>query len=98
MFEKPPAPQALAAWGLSLDDVQNQAVEVWAEHWQAVELFQQMSSQWRVGVGGAVGLDYGVLFKLMDLQDIDKSRKLEILPQIQICEAAALEIMHRKQS
>lgn len=68
---------------------------MWAEHWQAVELFQQMSSQWRVGFGGAVGLDYGVLFKLMDLQDIEKPRKRELLAQIQVCEAAALEIFHK---
>lgn len=71
---------------------------MWAEHWQTIELFRQMSTQWRVGFGGAFGLDYAVLFQLMDFQDIDKSRKLEILAQIQICEAAALEIMHRKQS
>lgn len=71
---------------------------MWAEHWQTIELFRQMSTQWRVGFGGAFGLDYAVLFQLMDLQDIDKSRKLEILAQIQICEAAALDIFYRDKS
>lgn len=72
-------------------------MEVWAHHWQAVELFRQMSTQWRVGFGGAVGLDYAVLFKLMDLQDIEKSRRLELLAQIQVCESAALDIFYEKQ-
>ncbi|UOP05871.1 DUF1799 domain-containing protein [Alysiella crassa] len=80
---------------MTLADLADNQTEVWAHHWQAVELFQQMSSQWRMGFGGAVGLDYAVLFKLMDLQGIEKSRKLELLAQIQVCESAALDIFHR---
>lgn len=96
MFAPPPNPQELAFWGLTLEDValQNQ-VEVWAQHWQAIELFCQMSTQWRVGAAGAVGLDYAVLFRLFDLQDIDESKQKEILAQIQICESAALDIFYK---
>ena len=73
---------------------QNQ-VDVWEKHWLAVDLFCQMGTQWRIGFGGAVGLDYAVLFRLFDLQGIDKSKQKELLSQIQICESAALNIFHK---
>lgn len=81
---------------MTLDDfVQQHQVEVWAQHWQAIDLFCQMGTQWRMGFGGAVGLDYAILFHLFDLQDIDKSEQKEILAQIKICESAALDIFYK---
>ena len=74
--------------------MQNQT-EVWTENWQAVELFCQMGTQWRVGAGGAVGLDYAVLFHLFDLQNIDKSKQKYLLAQIQVCESTALDIFYK---
>lgn len=54
--------QAAVAFGLALPDaVVAQQVEVWAELWPVVRLFDTLSSQWRTGPGGAVGLDYGAL-------------------------------------
>lgn len=47
-----------------------------------------------MGFGGAVGLDYSVLFQLMNLQGIEKNEQVEILAQIQIMETAALDIFY----
>lgn len=74
--------------------IQNQC-DVWALHWQAIELFCQMGTQWRVGANGIVGLDYAVLFRLFDLQEMDKAKQRELLAQIQVCESAALAILHK---
>lgn len=74
--------------------MENQTVEVWAQHYQAIDLFCKMGTQWRMGFGGAVGLDYSVLFQLMNLQGIEKNEQVEILAQIQIMETAALDIFY----
>ncbi len=36
-------------------------VEVWSCHWKALRLFVAMGTQWRTGMSGPTGLDYGVL-------------------------------------
>lgn len=36
-------------------------VELWPEHLDAVNLFDAMRTQWRMGARGAIGLDYAVL-------------------------------------
>lgn len=34
---------------------------VWAKNWKTVELFIALSTQWRVGMNGATGLDYSAI-------------------------------------
>lgn len=67
--------------------------EVWEDNWQAVMIFQHCQTQWRVSMGGLVGLDYAVvewLFKLYEIED-----QLETLQKLQVIEAAALQILNR---
>lgn len=54
---------ALAAFGVKVEDDRPQVltVEVWPEHQKPLTLFLSMLTQWRVGMGGPVGLDYAVL-------------------------------------
>ena len=73
-------------------------VDVWVQHEQAVDLFIHMGTQWRVGFGGAIGLDYGVLFQLMDVYPIAQAQRQTILEQIQVMEQAALAVMYEHQS
>jgi hypothetical protein len=71
-------------------------VVVWPEHEEAVMLFMLMSTQWRVGVGGRCGLDYGVVFQMMDLYDVRNRR--EALENLQIMEAHALMLFSKAAS
>ena len=92
--------QQLARYGLDesyLPEHVRQPAEVviWPEHEEAVMLFMLMSTQWRVGVGGRCGLDYGVLFSLMDLYDVKNRR--EALENLQIMEAHALQLFAKAQ-
>jgi hypothetical protein len=62
----------MAAWGFSFGDLVEQEVEVWPDAWPAFMLFESMSTQWRVGMGGAIGLDYVALpinAKYMEIPD-----------------------------
>lgn len=50
-----------------------------------------MCTQWRTGVGGAVGLDYAVLPVIMELVGIEQSERLAVFNDLRIMEDAALQ-------
>lgn len=68
--------------------------EVWPENEAAVSMWLRMSTQWRVGVNGVFGLDYSVLFELMNLYGI-VDRK-ELVESIRVMESAAVPIMNKR--
>jgi hypothetical protein len=70
-----------------------ETVELWPDHAPALRLMQTMATQWRVGPGGAIGLDYGVLFELMRRQGIADADWNETLDDLRIMESAALKEM-----
>lgn len=82
-------------FGLTPDDV-IETVEVWPENRQAFELFRFLGTQWRVGGGGATGLDYNILYHKMDRMNLTAERYEELEEEIRIMEGAALNVMHEK--
>lgn len=72
-----------------------QVIEVWPENWPVWCLFdRRMRTQWRAGPGGAIGLDYNVLFQLLDWMGLSASERLEMLDDIGVLEDAALAEIH----
>lgn len=73
-------------------DQADEDVEVWPEHQHPLAIFSAVLTQWRMGPGGPIGLDYGVL-------DARLARRLRLTEQaldaafsdLQVMEAAALE-------
>ena len=93
--------EQLARYGLDESHLPEHArrpadVVVWPEHEDAVMLFMLCSTQWRVGAMGRVGLDYGVVFQLMDLYDVTSRR--ETLENLQIMEVHALGLFSKAAS
>ncbi|OVE49453.1 DUF1799 domain-containing protein [Chromobacterium violaceum] len=94
MYERQPDAAQLEAFGLTAADLgQQQDVEVWPDNWQAVQLLNRMSTQWRVGFGGAVGLDYNVLYRMMDRLKLGGIEEEELEKDIQVMELEALQVM-----
>lgn len=52
-----------------------------------------MSTQWRVGMNGATGMDYNVLLHKMDRMKLSEEDYLQLESDMQIMENAALEQM-----
>jgi hypothetical protein len=92
LYRRPPDSGALEAVGFVAADVED-AVELWPDHAPALRLLQLMATQWRIGPGGASGLDYGVLFELMRRQPIADDLWNETLDDLRIMEMAALKEM-----
>src|SRR5690606_41236014 len=90
-----PAGRAAADFGITGSDYERD-VPRWPENVQAVALFSRLSSQWRVGVSGVVGLDYNLLFPEMDRKGLDREEYDRLFEDIRTMEAAALEEMRRE--
>lgn len=86
----------LAAAGLNPEDVEPDPVEIWSDVLSVYELFSSMRTQWRVGMAGATGLDYNVLFHKMDRMKLTAEDYNQLEHDIQIMESAALEMMRSK--
>ena len=70
-----------------------QEVEVFPENWQTVEVFLLVGTQWRTSMSGVVGLDYNVLFRLLDLECQDQDRWKEVFEGVRVMESAAIAAM-----
>ena len=66
-------------------------VEVWPDNHAAFILFNNLSTQWRVGMGGPTGLDYAAVYPLLDRAAKDPQEWDELFSDIQVMEGAALK-------
>ena len=87
----------MSAWGFSDDDYGNQdLVLILPDNLEAVNLFIDLSTQWRVGASGASGLDYNVLFQMLNMHRVPKKKWASLIDDIQVMEGQALETMSEK--
>nr|WP_085646864.1 MULTISPECIES: DUF1799 domain-containing protein [unclassified Pseudomonas] len=83
----------MAVLGLTAADMEGDDVEVWPCNWPVFLLFKRMSTQWRVGAGGAIGLDYNCIRDVAGFLGIKKKNLAEIFPDLQVLEGEALRVM-----
>lgn len=101
MYQKPvqATQQDIAAFGMPAEMLgcvvaSPDEVAVWPEHESALEIFDALSTQWRVGFAGATGLDYSVLPAIFDLYELPQSDRRDRLAEIRVMEGEALRTMH----
>lgn len=82
----------MGLFGLSPGDLE-EVTEVWPCNWPAFFLFNRMSTQWRAGAGGAIGLDYSCIRDVAGFLGIKKKKLAEIFPDLQVLEGEALRVM-----
>lgn len=75
--------------------LKDQEVEVWPENWPVLDIFSQLSTQWRVGTGGPIGLDYNVMFRVLDMEGLSGQEWRDFFDDLRIMESAALEAMRQ---
>ena len=89
----PSAPDELiSVFGFAPGDL-DEDVAVWPCNWPAFLLFNRMSTQWRAGTGGAIGLDYSSIRDVAGFLGIKKKKLAEIFPDLQVLEGEALRVM-----
>lgn len=68
-------------------------VDVWPECWPAVHLFIRLGTQWRVGMSGPTGLDYSVMFRMLDRLGLSADEYDDWESDLRLMEAEALDTM-----
>lgn len=69
------------------------AVEVWPENLPAVNTFIAMSSQWRMGPAGPIGLDYAALPAVLRLTQVPRASWPDTFEGLRVMESEAMKIL-----
>lgn len=72
-------------------------VEVFPENWQAFQVFARLGTQWNATAGGVMGLNYLVVFEMIDRLELSKDDADNLFADIQHMERVALEEINRKE-
>jgi hypothetical protein len=83
---------ALAGLGVLEQQPAEHVVYLWPDNLLAWRCWQGVQTQWRVGMGGATGLDYAGVRAFLDEQDLQRDERREVFAGIQACERATLEV------
>jgi len=84
-------------FGLAPEDYAEEwTVDLWECNLEAVNLFCEIGTQWRMGAGGPYGLDYNVLYHKMDRMNLTAEEYAELEEDIRTLESAALEEMRKE--
>ena len=78
-------------FGLTVEEA-TPDIELWPDNVDSFIVFQSLSTQWRVGMNGATGLDYGVIPAVQKMLKIDT----DVFEDIQIMECAVLNMWASK--
>ena len=79
-----------------MEEASGSAIDIWPDNWDAVILFDAISTQWRVGAYGPTGLDYNVLYHKLDRMNLSAPEYDDMELCISTLESAALETMRKK--
>ncbi|HEZ1442680.1 TPA: DUF1799 domain-containing protein [Neisseria meningitidis] len=81
-------------FGFSADDFSEEETTfgVWPCNWQAVQLFIGVSTQWRIGMSGATGLDYSAVAAVMECGNIKSKKRKALLEKVRLMELEVLSM------
>ncbi|WP_337040241.1 DUF1799 domain-containing protein [Pseudomonas juntendi] len=83
----------MAALGLTLDDIEEEVVEVWPDAWAAFRLFDALGTQWRVVFGGPSGLNNTAIPATASMLGIKRRDLTDIFLDLRVMEVEALAVM-----
>lgn len=81
-----------------MEEASGPPVEVFPDNWQTLEVYMAMTTQWRMGASGPIGLDYGCLLGkhgVMAMLGVRRGDRPEVFSGIQIMESAALKYINK---
>ncbi|WP_434642629.1 DUF1799 domain-containing protein [Achromobacter piechaudii] len=96
-YWEPPSADALALAGVRSRPAlfRRPTVELWPEHADAFSVFIRNCTQWRMGNGGPIGLDYVAVHADLALYGIEPAKRPGVMNVVRQVERAALELLHK---
>lgn len=81
-------------FGLTLEEIPEEVIDVWDINWNVFTLFYALNTQWRVaGMGSATGLDYNAIPVVGKMLGLKTKQLNEMFPDLQVMENEALITM-----
>lgn len=71
-------------------------MQIWPDTAAALALFTRLGTQWRIGMGGATGLDYTAVSAVLTRQRLPPAEEDALFEDIRVMESAALAAMRTK--
>lgn len=71
-------------------------VYLWPENLPVWRIFQEVRTQWYVGINGPTGLNYGGVEVVMRMQRVKRSERAQLFTKIQMMERAMLDAWSEK--
>ncbi|EPJ6835920.1 DUF1799 domain-containing protein [Stenotrophomonas maltophilia] len=96
LYWRAPTESELMQLGLKAKHFPPPQVELWPECVLPIEVFSRVSTQWRVGAGGPIGLDYNVVYQELQREALVPERHAEVMAGIRVIEHAALKHMQHE--
>lgn len=96
LYTPGPSEAEAARFGLTVDEASGPPVEVWPDNLHTVNSFISLSTQWRVGMNGPTGLDYGAVPVVMRMAGIPRADWPEVFDGLRVMEDAALEAIRKQ--
>lgn len=79
--------------GLTADDFESEEIEVWPDNLPALDLWDKVGDQWRMGFNGPVALDLIPVFHELDRMELERENYDSLLADIKVMAAAAMREM-----
>ncbi len=84
----------LASIGMTLDDLDDgRRADLWPENIPAADAFTALSTQWRMGTAGPIGLDYTSIPPVLRLLGHPRAQWSDTFDCLRILEDEALKVM-----
>lgn len=96
LYTPAPSAEECAAFGLTVEEASGPPVDVWPDNVAAANAFIAMSTQWRIGMSGATGLDYATVPTVLRLNGIPRPDWPDTFGAIRVLEDEALKTMREK--
>lgn len=69
---------------------------LWEANVTPFSVFTAMQTQWRIGMGGPTGLDYGAVPVVMELYAVPEKDRRQVFDDLRVMESEALKVFNEK--
>jgi len=84
---------AASALGLTATGyVEPETLDIWPEHWTAVQAFIRLGTQWQVGMGGPIGLRYEAIPVVLGMMRVPRGEWPQAFDGLRVMEGEALRV------
>lgn len=95
-FTEDPTEAEAKYWGMTVEEASAPPFSLWPENVQPMDVYRAMMTQWRMGMAGPTGFDYGALPAVLELHAVKKKQRRDVFEALRVLEDETLTIWARE--